>query len=825
MTLNKLFIGMALLGSSFAVQASEPFVVEDIQVRGLQRVALGAALTHIPVNVGEEVDQARIQQVIRELYSSAHFDDISVSRDGGRLVIDVQERPTISEIRFEGNSDLEDDQLLESLQDNGIAEGEPLDRTVVDGISKSLEDFYHSVGKYNARVETRIVNLPRNRVELRFEFTEGPAAEIQQINIIGNRDIEREELLNRMELRDELPWWNFWGQRNYQQQQLMGDIEEIESFYRDRGYLRFDIDSVQVAITPELEGIYITLNVTEGDQYEISNVSVLGDVRDHQDLLQSLAESLQGRQYSQAEVTSIEESIKRYFARFGYAYTEVQTQPEVDDDDKVVALNLMVDPGQRVYVRRILFEGHDATQDEVLRREMRQIEGAWLNENLVEAGKTRLERLGYFERVETEILPVPGKEDQVDVAYGVTEQPSGAISAGIGYGDFAGLNLNASISQENFLGSGNQVALSLDTNRFSRNVQLSYRDNYFTDDGVSLGGQVFYRDFDAGAANLQQYNERSWGISTDLGFPVNEYNRLDFGLGFNNTGITQLNPFDQVQQFYERYQDPDDSVGALNFQSVELRAGWTRNTLNRGVFPTAGTENRLTGKMSTPNSDLQYFKIDYRFRYYRPLDQDHDFVFMTRLNAGYGNGYGSDGDFDYTLPFWENFYGGGQDNLRGFETNRQGPRGIVRRPQYIQGPPDADGNPTQIALGPEHDRIEVFRYSSVGGNAKLSGGLEFIFPTPMADEQTANSVRTSAFIDVGVVWDTEFDYDQYRNLETVNDVPFWDYGDPSNYQASYGVSVQWLSPMGALTFSLGFPIKSLDSMNEDRFTFNIGTTF
>lgn len=825
MTLKKLFIGAVLVGTGLNAQASDSFIVDDIQVRGLQRVALGAALTYVPVRVGDEVTPARIRQIIHELYSSSHFDDIQVFREGDTVLIRVTERPTINEIRFEGNKDLKDDQLLDSLQTSGIAVGESLDRTVISSLEKNLEDFYHSVGKYNARVRVQIVNLPRNRVELRFDFQEGPAAEIAQINVIGNDSFERDQLLDLMELRDKLPWWNLIGKRNYQQQQLMGDIENIESFYRNQGYLRFEVDSVQVAMTPEREGIYISLNFQEGEQYNIDGTEVLSEIRDDEDFLTQFVQALDGRRYSLQEITSIEEALKNYYGRLGYAYTEVNTVPEINDDNKMVKLTFAVNPGQRVYVRRIAFEGNDATKDEVLRREMRQMEGAWLNESLVETGKTRLERLGFFETVEYDTVRVPGQEDQVDLVFRVKEQPSGNIGAGIGYGDYAGFSMNASISQENFLGSGNRVAFVVDTNRYSKNVQLQFVDNYFTDDGVSLGGSIYYQDFDAGRANLQQYNQTSYGIATDMGFPINEYNRINLGFGYSRNGITQLNPYDQIRAFYDKYRDENDSTAALNFNSYNLSAAWQRVTLNRGMFPTAGSSNRLSGKITTPNSDLQYFKIDYRFRHYKPLDDDHNWVLMTRFNAGYGNGYGSDGDLDYTLPFWENFYGGGSDNLRGFEQNRAGPRGLIRRPQTIQGPPDANGNPTQITLGPEFDQIEVARFASIGGNASLTGGLELIVPTPLVGEENRNAVRTSVFIDVGAIWDTEFNYNEYRDLTIAGDGVLWDYSSPRNYQASYGVSVQWLSPMGVLTFSFGIPIKSLDTTAEDRFTFNIGTSF
>lgn len=825
MALKKLLFGAVFLGTAGSVQAAEPFVVEDIQVQGLQRVALGAALTYIPVQIGDEIDSALIAQTIRELYASAHFDDIEVLRDEGTLVVRVTERPTISSISFDGNSDLEDEQLEDSLRNNGVMVGEQLDRTMISEIESGLEEFYQSVGKYNANVTVTVINLPRNRVELRFNFVEGAAAEVKQINFIGNDSFSREELLGTFELRDSLPWWNLFGKRQYQQQQLGGDLEALESFYRDRGYARFRIESIQVSMTPEKDGIYITINIDEGEQYEVNDVTVIGDLRGHDSFINAVAQSAVGRRYNASYLTGLEEAVKGYLGRFGYAYPEVRTVPDVNDENLLVDINFIVEPGSRAYVRRVSFEGNANTKDEVLRREMRQIEGAWLNQQQVESGKLRLERLGYFANVNVETVRVPGEEDQVDLIYRVEEQPSGQIQAGIGYGGFSGLSLNAGISQENFFGTGNSAGIQLNSNRFQRDIQLNYRNNYFTDDGISLGGNVFYRDFDGSRANLTQFNQKSYGAAANLGFPINEYQRITFGAGFTNTGISQFQQIDQISRFLARYADADNPESSVNFKTYDFSVGWQRMTLNRGVFPTAGTENTVNLKVTTPNSDLQFFKLNYRFRHYLPLDREHRFVFLTRLNAGYGNGYGRTDGSDNVLPFWENFYGGGQDSLRGFETNRVGPRGITRRPTYVQGPPDADGNPTNIALGPEYDTYFVDQYRGMGGNAIVSGGVELIVPTPFVDDGATSTVRTSVFVDVGTVWDTEFDYDAYRNLRNEGSRRLYDYSDPGNYQASYGVSVQWLSPMGALTFSLGFPIRSIDRSIEERFNFNLGTTF
>ena len=805
---------LGVLGTS--AQAAQEFQIEDIEVKGLQRVALGAALTHIPFNVGDTLNQFRISQSIKALYKSGHFNDIRAYRDGNRIIYRVRERETISEITFEGNSDLKDEQLTESLDGSNIRIGETLDRTVISGIETGLEDFYHSVGKYNAEVTTTITHLPRNRVNLEFTFTEGDAAAIKQINIIGNEVFTDAELLEKIELTFDSPWWDFMAQDRYQKQTLQGDMETITSYYLDRGYLRFKADSTQVSMTPDKQSVYIALNVTEGETYTISAVDFIGDMAGFEKTIRAINPLQVDKLYNGAEVTYTEEVISKFLGRFGYAYPKVTTIPEINDEDKTVKLSISVDPGERIYVSKINFSGNHVTADKVLRREMRQMEGAWLSNSLVEHSKARLSRLPYMETVDFETNQVSGEDDVVNVDFKVKEQASGSFSAGIGYGDSTSLSLNAGIQQDNFLGTGNRLGFSVNTNRYSNSANISYTDPYFTVDAVSLGGQIFYQAFDAGNANLVDYNNKTYGIGLNWGFPINEYVRVNFGIGFKSNEITSLETYEQIQSFYDLHTDPNDPGAQLSFKNYDVSAGISRSTLNRGTFPTAGSQQSLSVKATTPNSsDVQYFKLNLDTKFYFPLTQNQRWTVLARLQLGYGNGYGKVNGNDQLLPFWENFRAGGADTLRGFENNTVGPRAVYRYPTQVG---------STCCLGPDEDYIQTSS-RSVGGNAIAVGGVELIVPTPFLDESYSNSVRTSFFVDIGNVWDTEFDMADYNDLAASELAKVSDYSDIGRYRVSGGLSLQWLSTMGPMVFSFAKAIKEEQDDDTAFFSFNIGKTF
>lgn len=824
MIIKKIAFAILLGSLGTTVQAEQKFQVEDIEVKGLQRVALGAALTHIPFNVGDTLNEFRISQSIKALYKSGHFNDIRVYRDGNRLVYRVYERETISEITFDGNNDLKDEQLTESLDGSDIRVGETLDKTVLSGIEIGLENFYHSVGKYNARVTSKITHLPRNRVNLEFSFVEGDAAAIKQINIIGNEVYSDAELLDRIELTFDSPWWNFMAQDRYQKQTLQGDMETINSYYLDRGYLRFKVDSTQVSMTPDKQGVYIALNVSEGETYTVSSVDFIGDMAGFDNTIRAINPLQAEELYNGAEVTYTEEVISKFLGRYGYAYPKVNTIPEINDEDKTVKLSIKIDPGKRVYVNRINFSGNHVTADNVLRREMRQMEGAWLSNSVVEASKAWLMRLPYMETVEFETKQIAGEDDLVDIDFTVKEQPSGSFTAGVGYGSQTKLSLNAGVQQNNFLGTGNQLGLNLSTNTYSKSISLSYTDPYFTVDAVSLGGQVYFNEYDAGNANLVEYNNKTFGFGLNWGFPVNEYLRLNFGAGWKYNKVSQLQAYEQIQTFYDIYADPQNPDELEPFKTWDLNMGLSRSTLNRGTFPTSGSQQSLTYKMTTPKSDLQYFKLNYDSKFYFPLTRNQNWSVLTRLQLGYANGYGSVNGHDQLLPFWENFRAGGADTLRGFENNTVGPRAVYRRPQTYIGTPDPTGTGSGCCFGADQDGVS--RSSrSVGGNAIALAGIELIVPTPFLDESFSNSVRTSFFIDVGNVWDTEFNMDDYEDLVSDEFTKVDDYSDVNRYRSSAGLSIQWLSPMGPMIFSFAKSLKEVEDDDTSFFSFNIGKTF
>ena len=828
MTLKRALIATLLLGASASPAfASERFVIQDIKIEGLQRVALGAALLHVPLDVGDEVGKADIANLIRSLNDSKHFEDIQVYRSNGTLLIEVREKPTISKIIFSGNKDIQEEQLKESLASSNIRVGESLDRSVLSGIEKALEDFYYGVGKYNARVEAIVTPLPRNRADLKFVFTEGKAADIQQINFVGNQVFSDIELLEQMELKDRLPWWNVMGARRYQKQTMVGDLETITSYYRDQGYIRFNISSTQVSMTPDKKGIYVSINLDEGEQYRIKDVVLSGDLLDKEKVLRALVTAQPGDLYSAAEVSFSEERIAKFLGRFGYAYPEVRTFPQIDDETKQVTLNVSVTPGARIYVRRINIDGNHITQDQVIRREMRQQEGSWLSNSAVELSKSRINRLGFFEKVDVETERLGDNSDEVELHVRVKEQPSGSFNAGIGYGTGGGLNLQAGIQQKNFMGTGNQVGFNVNTNKFNRQTSINFTDPYFTVDGVSLGGSLSYSEYDAGNANLVNYDNTTYSLAANLGFPVNEFNRISLGASYRFNKLSNLASYDQISDFYRLYGDPNNPDGQVSFNTYSLTAGWTQSTLNRGMFPTAGARHQLHGELALPMSDLNYFTLEYNYSHYLPLTSNHRWTVLGKVSLGYGNGYGKvDGsDDEHVLPFFNFFRAGGASSMRGFESNGIGPRGVRRIPgDYSNGSPAPDGS-TNVPLPSEFDELAVSN-GSIGGNAKAVASLELIFPTPFLDESYQNSVRTSMFFDIGNVWDTEFDIDRYRDLEPANvSDQIYDYSDIDSFRMSAGITLQWLSPMGPMIFTFARPIEEYEGDDTEFFSFSVGRTF
>lgn len=697
---------MLSLTVSQAVKGEDGFIVENIRINGLQRISAGTVYNYLPVAVGERFTADRIPGAIRALFKTGFFKDITLEREGDTLVVNVVERPSIAKIVFEGNKDISSEDLLKALKNIGLAEGMVFNQQVLEKVKQELSRQYFSHGKYGLKIETEVSPLTRNRVGIRIDISEGRVAKIKEINIVGNETFDNETLQKSFELSTTNLLSFYTKDDQYSKQKLSADLERLRSFYLDRGYINFSIESTQVAITPDKKEIYITINVKEGDVFTLEKVKLTGNLVVEPDELIKLVQVGPGETFSRKNATETSKAISDRLGDEGYVFANVNMVPEINDETKTVTMTFFVDPGKRVYVRHINMKGNTKTRDEVLRREMRQMESSWAATTKIERSKTRLERLGYFEEVNVETPPVVGTPDQIDVNYSVTEKPSGNLTAGIGFSQTQGIILNANISQDNVFGSGKRVNLAFNNSDVTTNYRFGYYNPYFTLDGVSLGYDLGYRSTDAQQANIASYSTDVVNGGMNFGIPLNEFDNLQFNVDLKHT---QLKPTalssTEITEFVAQEGD--------SFLTLSPSIGWTHDTLNRAIFPTRGGQQRLSALATIPGSDLEYYKLSYKHKQYFPLAKDLTFSLSAEL--AYGDGYGKTDN----LPFFEHFFAGGVRSVRGFNDNTLGPR-------------DSTGRP-------------------FGGSTKVAGSAELFFPVPFMKE--AKSLRLGTFLDVGTVTD------------------------------------------------------------------------
>ena len=869
----KRFSGLALIVTGFIVGLSptsiaqtEPFVVADIRVEGLQRIAPGSVFAALPVSVGDVVDELAIRSISRNLFYTGNFDDISVGRDGNVLVLTVAERPSISEITIEGNKAIETEALLDGLKGAGLAVGQVFQRSTLQGMQGELRRQYVIQGRYDSSIDTEVIPEPRNRVSISIEIDEGTVSKIKHINIVGNEVYNDEELLELFELQVGGRFSFFSSADKYSKEKLESDLETLTSYYQDRGYLQFEIESTQVAVSPTKDSVFITANVAEGDRFTITDVGLSGDlVLSEEDLSRFLLVG-PDQVFSQQLVTSTEEYLTRRLGNEGYNFAKVTGIPEVGDGEAEVSIKFFIDPGRRTYVRRINFKGNTRTADEVLRREMRQMEAAPASAAAIEQSRIRLQRLGFFSSAEVETVELPGYDDLVDIDFSVEEQSFGSIGGSLGYSQFAGLIVGLNLQQNNFLGTGRQVGLNLNTSQWQSVASINYNNPYFTEDGVSRGFSVFYRKSDLSEINVASYTTNTVGATMSFGYPISETQRLGFNLGITNTDITsgryavqeiRTSPrlITGVEQYYTStrqldgtYSGPEElfpitdlppeafvnlnNDGFLDqngseFTNWSITGSWIQSTLNRGQLATRGVSNSISAQLQMPGSDLEFFKLNYRGEMYLPIYGD--FTFHLRGEVGYGDGYGDTTE----LPFYEHFYSGGFGSVRGFEANTLGPRStppILYQTGLAVTGVDEDGAPTEVGgpdgfgfgyiVNPETGQIEtqqVFtgrrRADPFGGNVVIEGSAEVLFPMPFVKDRS--SIRSSFFLDVGNVFNTNCRENQLNCFGV----------DASELRYSVGIGVTWLSGFGPLTFALAKPLNASDTDRTEVFQFTLGRGF
>ncbi|NOT86477.1 MAG: outer membrane protein assembly factor BamA [Methylococcaceae bacterium] len=737
---------LSILASSAANSADE-FTVSDIKVNGLQRITIGAVYDSLPVHVGEKFADNDVAPAIRALFKTGFFKDVALKHEGSTLIVDVVERPTIARIVFEGNKDLTKEDLSKALKKIGLAEGQVFNQQVLDKVEQELRRQYYSHGKYGSKITTKLTDAARNRVSVEINISEGQAAKIQQINIVGNAAFETSKLLSEFELSTSNLLSFYTKNDQYAKQKLAADLEKLRSFYLDRGYINFAIDSTQVAITPDKKGIYVTINIKEGDLFVLNKVKVAGNLIVKPEELVKLVKIGPGEIFSRKSATETSKAISDRLGDDGYAFANVNMVPDINVNHKTVDMTFFVDPGKRVYVRRVNMAGNTKTRDEVLRREMRQMESAWASTSQIERSKNRLERLGYFESVNVETPPVVGAADQIDVNYAVAEKASGNIMAGVGFSQTQGIVFNANVSQDNIFGSGKRVNVAFNNSNYLREYSLGFLNPYFTSDGISMGYDLSYRTRNAGQANLARYYTDVAAAGVNFGIPLNEFDRLRFNLDLKDTKLKRDATLSSTQI--------DDFLksGKSNFLTVAAGLGWSHNSLNRMIMPTQGGQQSFSATSTIPGSDLLYYKVDYNQQYYFPIAKD--LTFRLRGEVAYGNSYGNKNHTDTALPFFENYFNGGVRSVRGFYDNTLGPR-------------DSKGY-------------------ALGGGSKVVGNAELFFPVPFMED--LKSVRIGAFLDVGSVFDGV------------------DLNDASRYMRySAGLSGEWLSPFGALAVSVAYPI-------------------
>jgi len=756
-----LFVSIFLLLIGTSAQADQ-FIIDDIQIEGLEKIQAGTVFTYLPLKVGDTFDTDNSSDVIHQLYKTGFFHGIELERKGQILIIKVIERPSIASINIEGNKDIKTEQLTEALKAAGIAKGRVFNRSVLTRMENELRQQYFSQGKYNIKIDVEIKELPRNRVDIDIIISEGSAAKINKVTIVGNKAFSEKKLLKKLE--SGIPaWYALLSDRDkYSKQKLAGDLEKLRSLYLDNGYINFDIVSTQVTITPDKKDLYVTINIEEGEQYTVSSIKLEGEFIVEKEVLEKLIRLKEGDVYSRSKITGTTTDIGNNLGNYGYAFANVNVIPDIDKQNRQVGLTFFVDPGKRVYVRRINFNGHYTTTEEVLRREMRQMEAGWYSSAKVNRSKTRIQRLPYITTVNVETKRVSGSDDQVDLNVAVTERMSGSFTIGAGYSQTEGFSVNLGVTQENFMGAGKRISANVNASRVTQRLNLSYTNPYYTIHGVSRSFGFTYQSSDTTDLAISSFLIDRKSLFMGFGFPLTEFDsyRTNFNL-VNNDLTAGEETAQEIKDFIDTYGESNTVISWSNT--------YVHDTRNRTVFPDKGNYQNISFIPTIPFSELTYWKLGYNGKLYVPMPKRS--VLSLRTSLGVADSYGKEDTA--VVPFYDKYYTGGFNSVRGFEDNSLGPRGTTDQ--------------------------------TIGGDLKTVANVEVFFRAPLLEE--SENFRVSLFYDIGNVYATIEDF------------------EANELRSSAGVAAIWLSPIGPLTFSYAYPLKTQEGDDLQQFQFNVGANF
>jgi len=754
---------ITLLFCSFVAQADDSsFIVKDINVKGLERISAGTVFNYLPIKVNDTFTEKEGQAAIRALYKTGFFSNVSLSRSGNILVVTVQERPSVTSVKIEGSDEISEEDLKKSLKDVGLAEGRVFNRSVLEKIETELKRQYFSRGRYSVQVKTTVTPLERNRVSINIEIKEGSVARIQEINFTGNLAYSDDELLDRISLGESGFFGSLFGADKYSREKLLADREAIRSYYQDNGFMEFQLESTQVSIAPDKESIFINISINEGLRFTVTDIKLAGKMVVPEEDIQKLITIEKGDIFSRRKISEITKAITELLGNQGYAFAKVNPIPEINHDASEVSFTIFIDPGKRVYVRRIEFTGNTNTRDEVLRREMRQIEGGWFSTSNLNRSRVRLQRLGFFDEVNIETPKVPGVVDQVDVKIGVKERPTGNLLFGVGYSDVDGFLINGSLTESNLFGTGKSLSVSFDNSKSTKTVRTNYTDPYFTDSGILGGYQLYFTEVDSEQADTAPYVLSTAGGGLFFRLPIAEERHIRTGLAYEVNTLTVAEDGAKIaKHFVQKY---GRKTGAL-----KLTGGWSQDSLNSAIFPTSGAFERISFEATIPGSEVEYYRTNISTGIYLPVSR----VVTFRAKAEYDVGYGY-GDTT-TLPFYKNYFAGGSNTVRAYRPRSLGPRDLTTD-------------------------------QPIGGNKRFLGNLEVFFPMPGTDADN-KAMRLSLFVDSGMVYGPGAEPD--LNL----------------LKYSSGLAFSWFSPIGPLSFSYGFPLNEEQADETEKIQFSIGVPF